>query len=321
MLWVLRLFLLLLTMGAVAAVAIRLEKAAGGGELQPKLRWPLALSGIPIIVFGLALLMSIGQIPAGQRGVVFRFGAVTDRTVEPGLYFVTPLVNSVVRMDVQTHAYEAKAAAASKDMQDVTTDVTINYRIDPNQVGKIYQTLGKDYLIRVVRPAVQESLKAATAKYDAEELTTKRAEAKLAAEGSLRDRLDVYGVQLEALSITNLQFSKIFTDAIESKVVAVQQALQAQNRLSQIQFEAQQAAAQAKGLADAVSAKGTGDAQSILTVAQAQAQANKLVTSALTEELTRYTLVQKLGPDIKVIVLPSGQNFILGADVLGAAAK
>ena len=321
MIWVLRLLILLITLGVSIAIAIRLERPASGGELQPKLRWPLALASIPIIVFGLALLFSVGQIPAGQRGVVLSFGAVTDKVVQLGLYCITPLVTSVVRMDLQTHAYDVKAAAASKDLQDVTTDVTINYRLDPSQVGKIYQTLGKDYLIRVIRPAAQESLKAATARYDAEELITKRAEAKLAAESNMRERLEVYGVQLEALSITNFQFSKIFTDAIESKVVAVQQALQAQNRLSQVQFEAQQAAAQAKGQADAVIAKATGDAQSILTVARAQAEANKLVTSTLTDELTRYTLVQKLAPEIKVIVLPSGQDFILGAEVLGTAAK
>jgi regulator of protease activity HflC (stomatin/prohibitin superfamily) len=94
------------------------------GRLGPTLRLAGLLLGLLLFVLVLGLLSAVGQIPAGTRGVVLRFGAPTGRILPEGIYLITPLVESVVEMSVQTEAYEADAEAASNDLQVVHTKVT-----------------------------------------------------------------------------------------------------------------------------------------------------------------------------------------------------
>lgn len=303
-------------------------RAEGIDELKVTVRpWGIGAAIILFFVM-LGIVLAVGTVDAGHRGVVRKLGAVTDKTLGEGLYFVTPFVNTVEMMDVQTHAYGAEAGAASKDLQDVKTTVTLNYRLSPNRVNKIFQALRRDYLERIVKPAVQESVKAGTAKFTAEELITKRPEVKSTIVEDLKERLGGHGIDTETISMTDFSFSPSFTAAIEAKVVAVQKAFEAENKLRQIEVEAKQVEAAAKGEANANIARAEGQkrsditraegqAQAILTVASAQAKANEIVNATLTDKVIQYTVAQKLGDDIRVIVLPPGQSFILGSEVLG----
>lgn len=281
-----------------------------------------------VLIIAIFVSISIGQVGAGYRGTVLKFGAVTDKTLGEGLYFVFPFVNTVVKMDVQTHAYATPASAASKDLQDVNTQVTVNYALDPDKVNRTYQTLRQDYVERIIVPAVQEGLKSITAQFEAAELITKRPKVKQEVESVLRERLAHNGITLEAVSLTEFAFSPAFTQAIEAKQVAVQRAFQAENDLLRIEVEARQAKQSAEGRASASIAeadgqkksailRAEGEAQALVTVANAQANANETVNKTLTDKVIQYALVQKLGDDIKVVVLPSGQQFIVGPEVLG----
>ncbi len=294
-----------------------------------RFKWKRAiLVGPPLLVLSIFVISSVGQVEAGFRGVVLRFGAPSEQVKAEGIYFVNPLLGeSVTMMDVQVHAYEAEASAASRDLQDVKTHVTLNYNLDPGQVSKVYQTLRRDYEPRIIRPAIQEVVKAVTALYDAEKLIAERPKVKSDIELALRDRLLAHGMLMDTISITDFQFSTSFSQAIEAKVVAVQRALEAENKLRQIEVEARQAKASAEGRANAAIAeaegqkrsailKAEGEAEALLKVATAQTDANKLLNLSLTDEIIQYSLVQKLGPDIRVIVLPTGQQFILGPEVL-----
>jgi prohibitin 2 len=206
--------------------------------------------------------------------------------------------------------------------------VAVNYRVNPTEVNRVYQNLRQDYVLRVIAPTVQESMKAITANFIAEDLISQRPKVKTDVEAAMRDRLAQNGITLESVSIINFTFSEAFTTAIEAKQVAAQRALEAENLLRQIEVEARQKEAAAVGDRDAAirAAEGRkqaqvldaeGEAQAIRTVATARADANKLLSATVTEELTRFNLVDKLGPDIRVMILPSGQQFILGPDVLG----
>ncbi len=274
-----------------------------------------AKSQINIIVIAAVLLVIIGfltfqSVPAGQKGVVLRFGAVTGRIMNEGLNTKLPFADSVVKMSVQTQMYEAQGLAASKDLQDVKATVALNYRLDPAKVAEIYQTLGMDYVDRIAKPQVQEVVKAISARYNAEDMITKRENVKDDITSSLKDRLSERGIIVEAVSITNFEFSSEFTKAIEAKVVATQQALQAENKLRQIEVEARQVEAAAKGQANAAIAKAEGDAQAIKIVAQAQTEANKLLQESLSEPVLRYQLIQEL-EHAKVVVVPSDINLLL----------
>ncbi len=270
---------------------------------------------INIIVVAAVLLVIVGfltfqSVTAGHKGVVLRFGAVTGRIMNEGLNFKLPLADAVVTISVQTQVYEAQALSASKDLQDVKTTVALNYRLDPARVAEIYQKLGMDYVDRVAKPQVQEVVKAISARYNAEDMITKRENVKDDITSALKDRLSERGIIVEAVSITNFEFSSEFTKAIEAKVVATQQALQAENKLRQIEVEARQVEAAAKGEANAAIAKAEGEAQAIMIVAEAQTDANKLLQESLSEPVLRYQLIREL-EHAKVVVVPSDVNLLL----------
>ena len=137
--------------------------------------------------------------------------------------------------------------SASGDLQDVSTQVALNYHINPDTAQILYQQLGFDYSNRVVSPAIQESVKQVTARYNAENLITNRETVKGEIENQIKQRLAAYNIDVETISITEFQFSEQFRRAVEAKVEAEQRALQANNDLRRIEIEAQQAEAKAVG--------------------------------------------------------------------------
>ena len=227
-------------------------------EFRKELRIPKGMVNKKILwgvgaILGLVLLWgTVGTVGAGERGVLLRFGAVTGTIFDEGLYFKIPFVHRVALMSTQIQKYTAPATSSSKDLQVVTTEVTLNYQLAPSQAGEIYRTMRRDYENRVIQPYIQEAVKSTTANYNAEELITKRPAVKDALQGLMSERLAPLGIGVVQLSITDFQFSTAFQQAIEAKVTAVQQALEAENALRRVEFEAQQkvtqATAEAKGL-------------------------------------------------------------------------
>lgn len=209
-------------------------------------------ASITAFVMAIVLLSGVGFVPSGYRGVVLRFGAVTGRTVEPGIYLITPGAESIEFMDVQIHADSTKATAASHDLQNVTTEVTVNYAIMPEHAGQVYTDLRQDYVVRIVTPAIQEAVKSTTAQFTAENLIVKRAEVREGIERYLGERLGRHGIRVDTVSITEFAFSDTFNHAIEAKVTAVQQALQAENDLRKVKTVAEQRIATATAEAEAI---------------------------------------------------------------------
>ena len=204
-------------------------------------------------VFVLVLVWEcVGIVRPGERGVLLRLGAFRGTIFNEGLYFKIPFVDRVVLMNTQIQKYTAPATSSSKDLQVVTTEVTLNYQLGAEDVGEVYRNLRTDYENRVIQPYIQEAVKSTTANYNAEELITQRPAVKNALQDLVSERLAPLGMRVVQLSITDFQFSSAFQQAIEAKVTAVQQALEAENALKRVEFEAKQkitqATAEAKGL-------------------------------------------------------------------------
>ena len=284
-----------------------------GSQGDPNARqWGLIGSGVAVVVIIASLIFgSFTTIPAGHRGVVIRFSAVTGRILDEGLQTKLPFLESVVKMSVQTQKYEADSSAVTNDLQDVSTTIALNWHLDPTMAAEIYRTLGLQFINRIAAPAIQETIKQVTAQYNAEDLILRRDEVKNAIAESLSVRLAERGIITEMLSITNFQFSATFTAAIEAKVAAEQAVLEAQNTLERVKVEAQQREEQAIGEANARIAQAEGEAEYIRVVTEAQVAANKAISESLTPEVLQYILLDRLGEDIKVIVIPSGQGLDL----------
>lgn len=195
-----------------------------------------------LIIFALAVLGTIfGSfyiINAGERGVLLTWGKPTSFAIEPGLHFKTPWMQSVEMFDVKTQKYETDASAASRDLQTVSTRIAVNYRLRPEAVPIIYTELGHYYADKIIQPAVQEVVKASTAKFSAEELITNRAAVKDMILKLLKERLAKSNIEVEEIAIINFEFSPAFKDAIEAKVTAEQQKLKAERDYQRTLIEA-----------------------------------------------------------------------------------
>lgn len=205
---------------------------------------------IPIVILLLFITQPWVIVGPGQRGVLMRLGAVQKGVLAEGFHFKLPFIDSAVKMNVQVQKNEAKAEAASKDLQIVSTVIATNYHLIPEAVDEVYQKIGVAFEEKVIQPAVQEVIKAVTAKYTAEELIAKRGEVSSAIRSALAERLVVFNIKVIEVSVAEFNFARTFNEAIEAKQVAEQQVAKARNELERIKVENEQKISQAKAEAE-----------------------------------------------------------------------
>jgi prohibitin 2 len=235
----------------------------------PKSRFPrsnmVKIAGGVVALIIIIIIMSQATVivDAGHRGVVLYFGAVENRVLGEGVHFVIPFAEQVVQMEVRTQKYQAEADAASNDLQQVRTVIALNYRIDPSRADTLYENVGPNYEDRIIAPTIQESVKASVAKFNAEDLITKREIAKGVIAQAIKNTLASNDVLSENVFITNFEFSQAFGNQIEQKVVAFQKYLTEQNTLRSVQVIANQTVVQAQAAAKANVARANGESQAI----------------------------------------------------------
>jgi prohibitin 2 len=218
-----------------------------------------AVVALVFLVCGFSLTAGIGLVPAGDVGIVTQFGKPTGELKQPGIYAVfEPLGFSVYVMEatkIRSHDVDG-ASAATFDLQQVTTDITMNFHLNdnPESLVAVYSTL-RDNFDGLLSPITLEALKAVTAHYSAQDLIDKRVKAKDELDGLLRDRLGKYGIIVDNVSLTQFRFSDQFNAAIEAKVTQEQSALQAKAKLDQVKYEAEQTVARAQAEATSLRLK------------------------------------------------------------------
>jgi regulator of protease activity HflC (stomatin/prohibitin superfamily) len=210
-------------------------------------------SAISAALVALAIFFqSVAVIPAGHIGVQVTFGQVNQVTLAEGIHLVNPL-SRVKEVEVRLTTYRINnASAGTKDLQQIHTDIVLNYRLDGSKAAHIYKEFGLDLQDRVVFPAMSESLKAITAHYTSEELITKRDVVSSRVKEELAGKLVKYGVLVGDISLVNFGFSAEYQKAIEAKVIAMQSKLKAEQDLQRIEVEAKQEIAKAEGRAKAI---------------------------------------------------------------------
>ncbi len=207
-----------------------------------------------IVAVGLVLIVvssSFQVVGAGERGVLFsKLSGVKDVNLGEGLHFKMPFLEEIIPIDVKVQKSQTDARAASKDLQNVSSTIAVNFHIDPSRAQKVYQEIGLSFKERVIDPAVQEAVKSVTAHFTAEELITRRPEVKDAIKVSLAERLKQFNILVDEFSIVNFDFSHEFNAAIEAKQTAEQSALKARRDLDRIKIEAEQRITQARAEAE-----------------------------------------------------------------------
>ncbi|MGH7273924.1 MAG: prohibitin family protein [Nitrospiria bacterium] len=211
-----------------------------------------ALKIIIGVVIGVILISSSFKVVgAGERGVVFsKFGGVKQLILDEGIRFKIPFIEDIIPVDVKVQKSQTDATAASKDLQTVSSTIALNYHIDPGKVNTVYQELGLFFKERMIDPAVQESVKAVTALFTAEELITRRSEVSEKIKENMRARLLDFNIIVDGFNIVDFSFSRGFNEAIEAKQTAEQSALKAKRDLDRIKIEAEQKVTQARAEAE-----------------------------------------------------------------------
>lgn len=201
---------------------------------------------------GIVLMESLTVVPAGHVGVQVTFGEVNQGTLSEGLHLVNPM-SSVKNIEVRMVTAKLPASSAgTKDLQQVHTEIVLNYRLDGTKAAHIYKDFGLDLESRVILPALNEAFKAVTAHYTSEELITKRDEVSAKIKEEVAVKLGKYAVGVNDISLVNFGFSPEYQKAIEAKVIATQEKLKAEQDLARIEVEAKQTIAKAEGRAKAI---------------------------------------------------------------------
>lgn len=225
-------------------------------------------------------------VEAGDRGVLMRFGQVQDRILNEGIHFVIPLRDTVEKLSVRVQSQEISAEASTRDLQDVYSDVALNWHILPEETNLIFQQVGNQQAIvqKIINPAVEEILKAVMARYTAEEIITRRGEVKRNVDESLIDRLSTYHLAIDDISLVHVHFSDRFRSAVEAKQIAEQEAKRAG-------FVAQ---------------KAINEAEAKVNLARGEAEAQQLLKEGLTIELLQRQAIDRWNGQLPLVM--GGEN-------------
>jgi len=256
--------------------------------------------GVGVATLGSIASTSLYNVDGGYRAVIFdRFTGVKDYIVGEGTHFLIPFVQKPILYDIRSRPRNVPVITGSKDLQTVNITLRILFRPVSENLPTLYKTLGRDYDERVLPSITTEVLKAVVAQFDAGELITQRELVSQRVSEELTDRASQFGLILDDIALTHLTFGREFTNAVELKQVAQQEAERAR-------FLVEKAEQQKK--ATVISAEGDSQAASLL--AKAFGESGEALV-----ELRRLEAAEEIANQLSaarnVIYLPHGQQALL----------
>ena len=210
-------------------------------------------SGVALLAVIVVLLFFTATVETGNVGVITNFGKVTGEVLDSGWHLVGP-VDHVNEISIRTITTQTDAACFSSDLQEVNITLAVQTRITKENATDIFKNYGTEYMSQA-NPKILDALKAETAKYEAAQIIANRDTIRSEAFKAAQQRLQGF-VEVQDLSIVNVEFSADYEKAIEAKQVAQQRAEQAKYELQQAEVEAQKQVATARGEAEAIQIRG-----------------------------------------------------------------
>lgn len=273
----------------------------------------LVIIGIVAILLLSLLRASWRTVRPGYVGVVFDkvTHTVTSKARQPGWTLLNPFTQSMQEYPVTIQNYtmvqkstegqttgDDSIKVQSSEGQQVNLDVVIQYQVNRDEAGALYEDwAGQDITIvedRVVRAYTRSAVPEIAALYGWEEITaSKRAEIADRIEEDLTKEFTHRHLVLVSFGIREVHLPETLQQALTVKIQAQQQAEQQKYQLEQAKVQAEQARVTAEGQAAAVKAQAIGEADAIRVRAEAQAKANQLLAASLTPELIQSQQIQK----------------------------
>jgi regulator of protease activity HflC (stomatin/prohibitin superfamily) len=212
--------------------------------------------------------------------------------------------------------------ARTKDGQEVFIDASVIFQVDPSKVSQLHIEWKDRYREELVRPTTRGIVRDIASQYGIEEIvSTKRAALETGITEAMEEKFAENNLVLVDFVLRDIHFSEEYAVAVEQKQIAEQQAQQAKFVVESKKQEAEQARQVAEGIADATVIAAQGQANARLIQADAEAKALELISDVINEhpDLLTYLYIEKLGPEIDVMLLPSDSPFIFPLPNTGAS--
>lgn len=258
-----------------------------------------------LFITGFMMIKTVGQ---REVAIVYSFSGTITGKRDPGVVTIAPwqhIRKENVGIQHNEWDFGQDNAAVSKDQQKVFGNLAVNYQVDPAKVVDLYKRVGPAWKSIIVNARVPQVFKETTATYQTQEITAQREQLRRETRERLAAELDPYDIRVVDVFVTNLGFSKSYTDAVEAKQKQVQDAQRAEAKIREVKAQADQVVAAAKGERDANIARAQGDAQ-----------ANRLRQKSLTKMLVQWEAIQKLNPNVSVIICPPNSVCVPNAGVI-----
>ena len=261
-------------------------------EKLPKIAIPLIIAAIILIV---VLSKSAVTINSGEAGVLFETfgkGVVTDEPpMDEGFHIVAPW-NKVYVYEVRQQELFEKMKVLSSNGLEIQIDASAWYEPIYNDLGNLHQSLGQNYLQRVIQPAIRSAARSVVGRYTPEQLYSSKRDAiqdEIYAE--TKKILDKQYVQLNEVLVRDVTLPNTIKEAIERKLRQEQESLEYEFRL-------------------VTAAK---EAEKVIIEAQGKAESNRILSASLTDKILLdkgidATMKLAESPNSKVIVIGSGDS-------------
>ncbi|WP_223034466.1 prohibitin family protein [Hanstruepera marina] len=260
-------------------------------EKLPKIGLPIIIT---VIVLFVLVTKSIVTIDSGYAGVLYQLGGGVDPDSDPlgeGINFVAPW-NSVIEYEVRQQEIPEKMSVLSSNGLDIKLDASVLYQPKYSQLPRLHKEKGKDYLQRVLQPAVRSAARSVVGRYTPEQLySTKRDAIQAEIYEETKKIVEDQYIQLNSILIRDVTLPPTIKDAIERKLKQEQESLEYEFRLVTAQKEAERQRIEAQGKADA----------------------NRILSASLTDKILQdkgieATIKLSESPNSKVIVIGSGDS-------------
>jgi len=274
----------------------------------------LIIAAVVVIIVAVISANTFTEVPTGNTGVVMTFGKVEEFVLDEGLHFKLPW-QTVIKMDNRAQKKQITLQAFSSDIQQVDVIASVNYSVDRATSQNLYREVGQFYYDTVMEPRILENIKAVFTKYSAENLVANRENISREVAELLAPEIKTYGIELLNVSIENIDFTDVFTDAVENKQVAEQSKLQAEieqaQKVMEAKSEAERQEISATAAANIAKIKADADAYAVEVAAKAEAEANEKVAASITDKLLSYTEINQWDGILPIVYSGDGTLPIL----------
>jgi regulator of protease activity HflC (stomatin/prohibitin superfamily) len=204
-----------------------------------------------LLLFSL-LFTSCVTIRQGEVGVKRTFGKFENRPMTDGLKFYNPFSSKIVKVTTQTENLEVALSIPSKEGLNIISEVSILYRVLPNEVPDLLRNIGLNYESNIILPVFRSSVSDVSARFFAKDMHTGQ---RSTIEKSIKDQMQVYldgkGIEVEAVLLKSIKLPSSLSRAIEEKLEAEQSAQRMEFVLNQARSAAEQRIIEAEGIRDA----------------------------------------------------------------------